>query len=168
MLLQQHVSVRRESSWALWESGFDGWALAPRILPFLVLGLLLLRPGLRRALEPEMITPLARSPFTWAFAAALVVVGVGVALHRPYPLLPFRTTAAATTTAPGDWKHFGRTLSGTRYAPFDQITSYTKTCRGVSFYETPGASGECARRILTATADARLFAVDANTSLQRR
>ena len=28
--------------WALAESGFDGWALAPRILPYLVLGLFLL------------------------------------------------------------------------------------------------------------------------------
>ena len=36
--------------WALAEAGFDGWALAPRVLPFLVLGLLLLRPGVRRAL----------------------------------------------------------------------------------------------------------------------
>ena len=36
--------------WALAEAGFDGWALAPRILPFLVLGLLLLRPKTRRAL----------------------------------------------------------------------------------------------------------------------
>lgn len=34
-------------------------------------------------------------------------------------------------------------------------------CRGVAFYEVPGATGQCARRIITATVDARLIAVDA-------
>lgn len=34
-------------------------------------------------------------------------------------------------------------------------------CRGVSYYATPGASGLCATRILAATTDARLLALDA-------
>jgi len=36
-------------------------------------------------------------------------------------------------------------------------------CRGVSYYERPGATGMCAHRILTATLHARLYAVDADT-----
>ena len=34
-------------------------------------------------------------------------------------------------------------------------------CRGVSYYAPAGATGQCAKRILTATTDARLMAIDA-------
>lgn len=37
------------------------------------------------------------------------------------------------------------------------------TCRGVSYFASPGATGKCAKRILTATTDARLLAVDADS-----
>ena len=37
------------------------------------------------------------------------------------------------------------------------------TCRGVSYFASPGETGECARRILTATTDARLLAIDADS-----
>ena len=36
-------------------------------------------------------------------------------------------------------------------------------CRGVSYFATPGATGQCAKRVITATTDARLLAVDADT-----
>ena len=36
------------------------------------------------------------------------------------------------------------------------------TCRGVSYFAPPGASGPCAKRIITATTDARLIAIDAD------
>ena len=41
------------------------------------------------------------------------------------------------------------------------------TCRGVTYYESPEANlaAECAERILTATTDARLIAVDKNTGI---
>lgn len=37
------------------------------------------------------------------------------------------------------------------------------TCRGVSYFATPGATGQCAKRILAATTDARLLAIDADS-----
>jgi quinoprotein glucose dehydrogenase len=37
------------------------------------------------------------------------------------------------------------------------------TCRGVAYYKVPDATGPCAKRIISATTDARLFAVDADT-----
>ena len=44
------------------------------------------------------------------------------------------------------------------------LTYFTTTCRGVSYYEAPPEySGECPRRILMGTTDARLMAVDADT-----
>ncbi len=44
------------------------------------------------------------------------------------------------------------------------VRYFTTTCRGVSYFEAPDDySGECPTRILTATTDARLIAVDADT-----
>jgi len=44
------------------------------------------------------------------------------------------------------------------------VRYFTTTCRGVSYFEAPKEySGECPKRILTATADARLLAIDADT-----
>ncbi len=40
---------------------------------------------------------------------------------------------------------------------------YTAACRGVSYYAAPGATGQCATRIIEGTLDARLIAVDAAT-----
>lgn len=37
------------------------------------------------------------------------------------------------------------------------------TCRGVSYFTVPGATGQCARRIIAATTDARLLAIDADS-----
>jgi len=56
--------------WALVESGFDGWALAPRVLPFLVLGLLLLRPKTRRALGMSVV-----ASSSMAMRCSLLAVG---------------------------------------------------------------------------------------------
>ena len=211
--------------WALWESGFDGWALAPRVLPFAVLGLFLLRPKLRRSLFGADLQPLARSPIAWGTLVLVLGVCFGIARHATYAVAAFPGTELAVTSE-SDWKHWGRTQSGTRYAPFDQINTenvsqlevawtyrtgiggafkgtplqvrdtlyvcnagnivsaldsetgerrwqfdpklkdskvgFTTTCRGVTWFETPGAS-ECAQRVLTATTDARLIALDAKT-----
>ena len=45
----------------------------------------------------------------------------------------------------------------------DSKVGFTTTCRGVTYYKAPEPRGECAERILTATTDARLIAVDAKT-----
>ncbi|HEY6645372.1 membrane-bound PQQ-dependent dehydrogenase, glucose/quinate/shikimate family [Povalibacter sp.] len=214
--------------WALTEVGFDGWALAPRVLPFIVLGLFLLRPGLRRSLHGRIDQPLARSPLTWLAIIAFIVVCIGVALRKPYPLLPFPIAMIdALPATSSDWAHYGRTPAGTRYAPFTQIDittvndldvawtyrtgvggafkatplqigdtlyvclagnvvtaidadtgqerwrfdpqvrnskiGFTTTCRGVTFYRAPDPVSDCPERILTATTDARLIAIDAKT-----
>lgn len=45
-----------------------------------------------------------------------------------------------------------------------RLRYFTNTCRGVSYFKAPVAyNGECQERIMTATTDARLFAVDAHT-----
>jgi membrane-bound PQQ-dependent dehydrogenase (glucose/quinate/shikimate family) len=213
--------------WALLESGFDGWALAPRILPFLVLGLLLLRPKTRRSLGMSTQRPLLKSRTSWLAIAALAVICISVAMNQPYKTLPFPATAKSTQAESRDWQHWGGTAAGTRYVPFDQINTanvdklqvawsyrtgvggafkatplqigdtlyvclarniiaaldadsgaerwrfdpelkdskvgFTTTCRGVTYFKAPEPPADCPERILTATTDARLIAIDANT-----
>lgn len=215
--------------WALMEVGFDGWALMPRLLPFLVLALFLMRPGLRRALYGRDTQPVLRSPVTIAALIALVAICVGIALHRPYPSTTFPASLVeeSAASAPREWSAFGGTAAGTRYAPFEQINTenvdeldvawtyrtgvdgvfkatplqigdmlyvclarnvvvaldaetgqrrwqfdpevkdskigFSTTCRGVTYYRAPELASECNERILTATTDARLIAVDAAT-----
>ena len=215
-------------AWSIGEVGFDGWALAPRVLPFLVLGLLLLRPGLRRALHGREVRPVLRSPLMLIAIVALLAIFAAVMLRRPYPILSFPVAASGAAAAIDDnWSQYGRTAAGTRYAPYDQINGsnvdalkpawtyrtgvggafkatplqigdtlyvclagniitalnadtgerrwqfdpklqdskvgFTTTCRGVSYYRAPAGAAECPERILTATTDARLIAVDAKT-----
>ena len=45
----------------------------------------------------------------------------------------------------------------------DSKVGFTTTCRGVTYYKAPEPRDVCAERILTATTDARLIAVDAKT-----
>jgi quinate dehydrogenase (quinone) len=213
--------------WALVESGFDGWALAPRVLPFLVLGLLLLRPKTRRSLGMSVQRPLLATPLSWVVVAGLVAICVGVALRKPYPTLPFVAATGDAAIAARDWQHWGGSAAGTRYVPFDQINGsnvgklqvawtyrtgvggafkatplqigdtlyvclarniiaaldaesgaqrwrfdpelndskvgFTTTCRGVTYFKAPEPPAACPERILTATTDARLIAVDART-----
>lgn len=214
--------------WALAESGFDGWALAPRILPFLAIGSWLLRMKVRRALSDATPRPLRSLPATWVTLAALVVIVVGVALHEPYPTLPFpQDKVTGFSNESRDWRAWGGNAEGTRFVPFDHINTgnaenlevawtqrtgvggsfkgtplqigdslfvcfagnvvasldvdtgaerwrfdpkvnvspydFSGTCRGVSYYEAPQPQEICRQRILTATTDARLFAMDAKT-----
>ena len=213
--------------WGLVESGFDGWALAPRVLPFLVLGSFLLLPGTRRALWELTPRPLLEAPAMWVGVVVLAVICVGVALHQPYESRPFPETTGGPSAAARDWQYWGGTAGGTRYAPFDQINTsnaarldvawtyrtgvggafkatplqvgdslyvclagnivtaldvdtgkprwrfdpqlkdskvgFTTTCRGVTYYKAPEPAAECPERILTATTDARLIAIDAKS-----
>lgn len=215
--------------WAIAEVGFDGWALMPRLLLFTVLGLFLLRPGLRRSLYGRDTRPLFRSPVTLLVLLVFTGVCVGVALRNPYPPSSFPATLVDETvaSAPREWTAYGGNAAGTRYAPFDQIDTenvedlevawtyrtgvhgafkatplqigdtlyvclagnivtaldadtgerrwqfdpkvkdskigFTTTCRGVTYFRAPEGSAECPERILTATTDARLIAIDAKT-----
>jgi membrane-bound PQQ-dependent dehydrogenase (glucose/quinate/shikimate family) len=213
--------------WALVESGFDGWALAPRVLPFLVLGLLLLRSKTRRSLGMSVERPLLASPLSWVVVIGLAAICIAVAMRKPYPTLPFTAAAGNAEIAARDWQHWGGSAAGTRYVPFDQINAsnvdklqiawtyrtgvggafkatplqigdtlyvclarniisaldadtgaerwrfdpelkdskvgFTTTCRGVTYFKAPDARADCPERILTATTDARLIAVDAKS-----
>ena len=107
-------------AWALAEVGTEFWPLVPRLAPVLVLGLLGLLALPR--LSNGRIRGLAR---LGAAVLALVLVAGGVAVFQPHGVIQGQaaTSASPIPVATGEsrWQYYGRTPSGTRYAPFTQI-----------------------------------------------
>jgi quinoprotein glucose dehydrogenase len=220
-------------AWALWESGLDGWALAPRLLGPMVFGAWLLMPWTRRVLGQRSIS--VRRAGIGAVAMALLVGGLAFVSRdstssvADSEIAPAETAAAAADN--GDWLHYGNDAGGSRYSALAQINAanvdklqvawtyhvgasppgtraslqvtplkvgdsvflcsgfndvialdaetgkqrwrfaarsdpagvFGGTCRGVTYYHVPNATGLCAERIYTATVDARLIALDSRT-----
>ncbi|TAL01273.1 MAG: membrane-bound PQQ-dependent dehydrogenase, glucose/quinate/shikimate family [Rhodospirillaceae bacterium] len=119
-------------AWALWEAGYDGWALMPRVLAPAVLGLVLVVPWIRSAL--------IRHSAAWSGArligAVVFAIAAGVALHTfipPYaPIDPLYQTGMTTAPTPnaapqagvvdGDWRNYGNDPGGSRFSSLAQIT----------------------------------------------
>lgn len=217
--------------WALWEVGLDGWALAPRLIMPLCLGLWMLTPWYRRHVGITRSLPCAR--LLWLSIAACLVAFVGGMYWLDHMPAPSSTAygPGPADAAQGDWLAFGNDRGGSRYSPLAQINPenvgnlepvwtyhngplpagshaafeanpikigehlffctgsnevvaldaetgrqvwrfnartdthgiYGLSCRGVTYYRVPNATGLCAERIYTATIDARLIALDAST-----
>lgn len=107
--------------WTFAEVGTEYWGLVPRLAPVLVLGFF------AALLAPRF----GGRPF-WGLGAALVqlivlIIG-GVAMFQPQGGIWNTVELAQAPEIINDpnspentWKYYGRTLAGTRYAPFDQI-----------------------------------------------
>ena len=128
--------------WAVWEVGFDAWALLPRVGLLGAFGAWLLLPIARRGLAPlSLDVPLVRS-LREVSAPLLVIAGVafsalaGWALHSVGPApqldpilqagmqLP-RDAAVVRKTAPAaatEWRHYGSDAGGSHFSPAGQIT----------------------------------------------
>ena len=110
--------------WALWESGPDFWALAPRSGVLVVFGVWLLLLVSWRLDTPRR--------FAVSSLVAALVIWAGVLVYAtfndPQTVNGMFSTAAATPAAnpngidPADWPAYGRTQEGTRYSPLQQIT----------------------------------------------
>jgi len=219
-------------AWALVESGTNLWALAPRVLPFTVIGVWFLTPWLRNSLYQGNPPALFQSIVAKGVAAFVIPLSIGVFYSGlGYEVNPLTERSGINTVnTRTDWPSYGNTAGGSRYSPIDQINAenvanlevawmhrtgkggafkatplqvgellyvctggnviialdaesgdlrwqfdplidpehlesvryFTTGCRGVSYYEAPpDYPGECRQRILTATTDARLIAVDA-------
>lgn len=144
--------------WSLYEVGFNLWALAPRMLALLVIGLWFLTPWVRRSLYfPNSPPPLLRNRAGLSAMAGIVVVTVTIValgVRNPVKAMPTRiappaaapTTPEAAATA-GDWRYYGNTAAGTRYVRIDQLTPdnvgklekiwHFRTQRGGAFKGTP-------------------------------
>ena len=121
--------------WAMWESGFNGWAQIPRILTPFVLLLLILAclPGLRSG--PRLDRRVASAGL--AGFAGLIIAG-GLLSDIDHPLRAQETTpvppadipnitapvpaSVSTPEVGADWPAYGGSHLATRYSPLDQIT----------------------------------------------
>jgi quinoprotein glucose dehydrogenase len=112
--------------WALWESGPDFWALAPRSGVFVVFGVWLL------LVSGRLVAP---RKFGVSSLVGALVIWAGVLVYASFNdpqtingTLMTEAGAAGTPAAnpngidPADWPAYGRTQEGTRYSPLQQIT----------------------------------------------
>lgn len=121
--------------WALAESGFDAWALAPRLGLLGGVGCWFLMPWVRRRLvgKPRMG---ARGAIVATLAALLA--GSGLHMMTPGPADPIfqagvqaapriigQTETIPLPAAGKDWPVWGGTQEGTRYSSLDQLDPRT-------------------------------------------
>ncbi|MBB4640163.1 membrane-bound PQQ-dependent dehydrogenase, glucose/quinate/shikimate family [Rhizorhapis suberifaciens] len=110
--------------WALWEAGFDGWALAPRLIGPSVLALWLLTPFAYTRLPRSPDRRIGRAAMG---AAVVVLVALPLAAGLAFSYGRVSATPAAAFPASGsaedgDWPVWGRDAAGTRFSPLTQIT----------------------------------------------
>lgn len=125
-------------AWAIWEVGFDFWALIPRIAVLAVLGLGYLIPSIRYLAGRPSAGWRNLSVYLSGMVAATLV---GAVLHSlgteiPDPLYQAGSTAPEKTAAKKqmvaaidetgragsvDWLHYGNDQGGSRFSPLQQI-----------------------------------------------
>ncbi len=120
-------------AWALWESGPDLWALAPRIALPLVFGAWLLTPWTWRKLPRGPPAATLGQAVRGAGVGIVVAVALGVALHAAGtptadPMYqagveapPAIATRVGHDAADEDWTHWGKDGGGSRFSSLDQI-----------------------------------------------
>jgi len=169
-------------AWALAEVGLDFWPLVSRLmLPAGLMVLALLAwPSLRR-----IATGHAAGKGAYGLAA-LLALGMGatfVQMFQPHPTVAFAgKPAPLVPVAPGkqqkDWRHYGNTAGGSRFAALDQITRdnvkdlqvawtlhtgdtpISPTGNGAEDQETPLQVGD---RVYLCTPHNNVIAVDADS-----
>ncbi|PXW26358.1 glucose/quinate/shikimate family membrane-bound PQQ-dependent dehydrogenase [Paraburkholderia caballeronis] len=111
-------------AWAVWEAGFDFWALTPRTDVLVIFGIWLVLPFVSRTFNTS-----GRGSVL-VLAAGIIIsalVLVYAAFNDPQQINGTVTSSAATPgastpdIAAGDWPAYGRTQAGTRYSPLAQI-----------------------------------------------
>lgn len=122
--------------WSIWEVGFDGWALMPRLVAWFVVGAWMTTPWFRNSLHPANTGTGQSKLYTWKTAglAFLVALIAGTALqpwrpHAPDPrfqtgfgAFPAKRLAGTAANPSGDWQNWGNDKGGSRFSPLEQIT----------------------------------------------
>jgi len=216
--------------WTLYEAGLDFLSVLPRIAAWLGVGLWFFTPWYKATLEPAETETLTDQKW-WLTGPTLVAAAFLVIAAFPnYERGGTGTDRAIAEADPiTDWRHYGNTTGGTRFAQLEDINTetvkglkevwryrtgveddfkttplsvngmlylcaaeniliaiddatgeevwryasgakapaehqYARTCRSASYHEAaPDYAGQCQKRIVTGTVDARLIAVDALT-----
>jgi quinoprotein glucose dehydrogenase len=108
--------------WSLWESGLDGWALAPRLGMPLAIGLWMLTPVFRRGMGETVPLPGGRAIWTGLLAIAVLAIGYTFWLDRIEGGREMAAAAVPADAASGEWRSYGNDAGGSRYSPLAQIT----------------------------------------------
>ncbi|POA80387.1 hypothetical protein C1882_27065 [Pseudomonas sp. FW305-E2] len=155
-------------AWSLWEAGFSGWQLAPRlIVPFLLATLLLL-PSIRRLPSPLRLR--GGATFAGSLVAAVVV---GSVAHSPdedneVPSMRRGVQAQPLARIDHDWQAYGNDQGGTRFSPLDQIntsnvTGLTKVWEAEMVATVPGEMN--ALQVTPIMVGDTLYACDGNNGV---
>lgn len=159
-------------AWSFMESGTNLWALAPRILPWAVLGIPFLTPWVRSSLYKDNAPPLFASSTAKAAVPLSVVIVVFVFINGTGFEVKELTTRSGVNTVNNDtdWPSYGNSLKGTRYSPLDQINTENvgdmelswvyRTGAGGAFKATPLMVGEL---LYMCTGGNRVVALDAES-----
>ena len=119
--------------WSLYEVGFDGWALIPRLVAPAVLGMWLFSPLVAGRMADAPHPPVWRCYAAMA-ACAIVIALVFIAADRVSEQRTIEAAAPAKGSgadiaardddgvAPEDWTFYGHTPACDRYSPLDPIT----------------------------------------------
>ena len=109
--------------WAFYEVGLAAWPLLPRVAFFTVLGLWFVVPRVRRGLLQDEPEPLFSKKETKATlgAYAVFVLALFIANTGHEVGTPSAPGSGQVTNPDGEWRHYGSSKSGTRYAATDQI-----------------------------------------------
>jgi glucose dehydrogenase len=179
-------------AWAFTEVGFRFWQLVSRLDVVLGLGVLFLIPGVIGPARPLPVVskaprqlPRMRLPGESPHRPAMIASGGAVVFIAALsPMAPHTETAAADVgaaalskiaAAGADWTRYGGPLADDRYSALDQLTPANVGQLQIAWIYHTGewqqpddplrsaSDAECPRRILEATADARLIAVNADT-----
>jgi quinoprotein glucose dehydrogenase len=124
--------------WSLWEAGLDGWALMPRLVAPALAGFLFLIPSVHRATSTSRWWVAAPS-----LAALLVFAGAMYRTQSVESELPGAEKMALPAGAAQDWRQWGNSLAGHRFAAIDQInTGNVQDLRLAWRYDSDVAPGE--------------------------
>jgi quinoprotein glucose dehydrogenase len=134
--------------WALWEVGFDWWALSARESLLFVIGALLLLPPMVRSLgsagKPHAPVGLSSGILLLALIISGAAAGYSI-FNTPHEMsgsfgharMAANKSYATDGVPDGEWQAYGRTTYGQRYSPLDQIDSQNVTELEVAWsYET--------------------------------
>jgi quinoprotein glucose dehydrogenase len=134
-LLIYGASVLVTVAWAVYEVGFDWWALSARGSLLIVIGVLLLAPPMVRSLNRARPDAGRYGPSSLFLLCSLLIAGaVGMysMFQTPHDLTgAFSAEQMAAKVSEGsgqnsipdgEWHAYGRTSAGDRYSPLAQIT----------------------------------------------
>jgi quinoprotein glucose dehydrogenase len=121
-------------AWSLWEVGWNGWQLVPRLVAPFVLGLVLLLPPIWRLLRRQPEQP-RRKIARVSIGTALAALILGSCLHAAgaadpeQPVLrmgvqdhvPDKLSQPLASVTGSDWQAYGNNQGGSRFSPLTDI-----------------------------------------------